>query len=69
MNFLNDPPHSPKRHMISPILGGGDMQRLLGDPSVIFCFVFFFFWATENSQYQPNNKGDQAQRLFLQNLT
>ena len=40
MNFLNDPPHSLKRHMISPILGGGDMQRLLGDPSVIF---FFFF--------------------------
>ena len=42
MNFLNDPPHSPKRHMISPILGGGDMQRLLGDPSAIFCFVLFF---------------------------
>ena len=44
MNFRNDPPHSPKSHMISPILGGGDMQRLLGDPSAIFFFFFFFFF-------------------------
>ena len=65
MNFRNDPPHSPKSHMISPILGGGDMQRLLGDPSAIF----FFFLATENSQYQQNNKGERAQRMSLQNLT
>ena len=49
MNFLNDPPHSPKRHMISPILSGGDMQRLLGDPSVIFCSVFFFLGDGEQS--------------------
>lgn len=69
MNFRNDPPHSPKSHMISPILGGGDMQRLLGDPSAIFCFVLFFFWSTENSQYQQNNKGERAQRMSLQNLT
>lgn len=67
MNFRNDPPHSPKIHMISPILGGGDMQRLLGDPSAIFCFAFFL--ATENSQYQQNNKGERAQRMSLQNLT
>lgn len=69
MNFLNDPPHSPKSHMITWSHGGGDMQRLLGDPSAIFCFVLFFFLATENSQYQPNNKGERAQRMFLQNLT